>query len=234
MKLLTPFILSVTVLLSFNSSVLAGESHQVTTSANGEIMAVPDIAVVSGRVTVEAKKAKDATREAQKRLEKVIQFVRQQGVENDDLNAATVQVHPKWHYPRNKPREIVGYQAQAMFSVTLRDIDQLGSLYAGLPEAGASTLDQTRYEFSNREELELQAIAVATKKAKARAQAAVSALQENLGDVINLQVNTNWHQAPMMRMERTMAMSSDASSAPELNVGKHKINASITATFAID
>ncbi|GAA5316701.1 MAG: SIMPL domain-containing protein [Candidatus Pelagadaptatus aseana] len=227
------YLLCVVVSLFVVTHVHADE-RQVTSSANGEVMAVPDIAVVSGRVSVEAKTAKEATRQAQKQLERVIQFVRSLDVANDDLNAASVRVHPTWHYPRNKPREITGYQASAPFTVTLRDMDRLGELYSGLPDSGANNLDQTRYKFSQRESLELQAIAKATEKARARAQASVMALDEQLGEVINLQINTNWQQPPMLMGQRAMAMDAKLESAPEINVGKHKISASVTATFAID
>lgn len=211
------------------------EPRQVTTSASGEVMAVPDMAVVSGSVEVEADTAREATQLAQKRLEQVIQFVRKQGVDNKDLNAATVQVHPRWHYPRNRQPEVVGYQARAGFNIKLRDLSGLGELYAGLPEAGATRLDDTDFDFSQREALELEAIAKAVRNAQARARAAVEALGGRLGQAVNVQVNTQWQQPPMQRTYMMAAkMESDAAGAPELNPGDHTLSATATVSFAID
>jgi len=208
------------------------DSRLVTTSAQGSVESVPDIAIVSGQVQVEAETAREATRQAQRQLEKVVNYILAKGVAKQDLNAATVRVHPKWHYPRNKPREIVGFQASAPFTATLRDLDKLGEVYGDLPKAGATDLGETRFDFSDREALELKAIADATLEARKRAQASVAALGNSLGEVHSIQVNTRWQQPPAPMMMRT-AEASFASAAPKVNVGNHTITASVTASFTI-
>lgn len=223
-------ILSAVFALCLALPVLAAP-RLVTVSAQGEVESIPDIAIVSGQVQVEAATARDATRQAQRQLEKLINYVLDAGVAEQDLNAATVRVHPKWHYPRNKPREMVGFQASAPFTATLRELDKLGDLYGGLPKAGATDLNETRFDFSNRESLELKAIAEATRSARVRAQASVKALGNELGEAHSLQVNTRWQQPPVAMMRAAEA--SYASASPKVNLGNHSITASVTASFII-
>jgi len=208
------------------------ETRMVTTSAEGKVESIPDIAILSGQVQVEAETAREATRQAQRQLEKVIDYILGKGVAKQDLNAATVRVHPKWHYPRNKPRELIGFQASAPFMATLRDLAKLGEVYGDLPKAGATDLGETRFDFSDRETLELKAIADATLQARKRAEASVVALGNSLGEVHGVQVNTRWQQPPAPMMMRS-AEASFSSPAPKVNVGNHTITASVTASFEI-
>lgn len=219
-------------LLCFSAGSQAGE-RQVSVSASGEIAALPDIAIVQGRIVSQEKTAKRALLSAQEKLSRLIDYAVANGLTTEDVHAAQVQVSPQWHYPKNKPRQISGYQGHAEFTITLRELAALSSLYTGLVEAGANDLRPTTFEFSERESLELKAIAQAVAKAQRKATAALKPLQEEVAEVISVNVDTQWHrpQPRLMRME----MASDAkSAAPKVNVGKQTITANVSVVFAID
>lgn len=215
------------------SVTVQAEERQVSVSATGDVAALPDIALVQGRIVSQEKTAKQALLAAQEKLSKLIDYAVQQGVSSEDVHAAQVQVSPQWHYPKNKPRQISGYQGHAEFTITLRELELLSPLYVGLVDAGANDLRPTRFEFSDREALELKAIALAVAKAQRKANAALQPLKERTGEVVSVNVDTQWHrpQPRLMRME----MASDAkSAAPKVNVGNQTITANVSVSFAID
>jgi uncharacterized protein YggE len=212
-----------------------GAPPQVSSSARGEVMANPDIAIVSGRVEVLEDSAEKAVRKAQKQLDRLVEYLLDRGVKSKDLQAAQVLVSPQWHYQRDKPRQLSGYKAHANFTAKLREISKLSSLYGGLVKSGATTLQPTQFDFSNRDELELRAIAKAVKMAKRKAQAGLEPLDQDVGEVLVLNVDTRW-QAPSPLVITAMKRESAAMSspAPRVNVGQHSIEATVSATFLID
>mgnify|MGYP003683137893 CR=1 FL=1 len=211
----------------------AADQPQVSSSAQGVIEAQPDIAIVSGRVTVQQDTPDEAVSIARDKLDRIIKALKRNGIESKDLQAAQVLVNPQYHYPRDKARQLSGYQASASFTAKLRDITQLSSLYGVLFKAGATELEPTQFDFNDRESLELQAIAKAVELAKRKAEAGLKPLGQKVGEVLVLNVDTRWHQPPMYKGARMSMMSEADSSGPQVNVGDRKIEATVSTTFAI-
>lgn len=226
-----PLVLAL-VLLPIGMSY-AGDQPQVSSSGLGVIEAQPDIAIISGRVTVQQDTPEEAVEVARDKLDRIIKALSKKGIASQDLQAAEVLVNPQYHYPRNKPRELSGYQASANFSAKLRELTKLSELYGVLFKAGATQLEPTRFDFSHRDELELQAITKAVEIAKRKAQAGLKPLGQKVGDVLLLNVDTRWHQPPMYKGARMAMMSEAADAAPQVNVGDRRIEATVSATFAI-
>lgn len=223
------------VCASLSPVSLAAEPRLVSTSANGEVEATPDIAIVQGRVVEERQDADEAVRLVQKKLDGLIGYLQGRNIATADIRAAQILVDPKWHYPRNQPRQLTGYEARGEFTVKVRNVALLARLFGGLVDAGASELQPTRFDFSNREELELQAIAEAVRQARAKAVAALAPLGATVGDIHNLGVNTQWQQPPVMRHDGAalMSMAKAADAAPQINIGNHTISANVNASFRI-
>ncbi len=211
----------------------AAEQSQVSSSAKGVVEAQPDIAIVNGRVAVQQDTPDEAVESTRRKLDSIIKALKKSGINSDDLQAAEILVNPQYHYPRDKPRQLNGYQASATFTAKLRDISKLSSLYGVLFKAGATELQPTQFDFNDRETLELQAIAKAVELAKRKAQAGLKPLGQKVGDVLLLNVDTRWHQPPMYKGARMEMMSAADSSAPQVNVGNRRIEATVSTTFAI-
>ncbi|MEH6605021.1 MAG: SIMPL domain-containing protein, partial [Pseudomonadales bacterium] len=225
-------------LLGCSESAVSDDDYMptVSTSATGELHAIPDIAVINGRVQEQAKDAGEAMAAARKQLDQVIEYVKTQGIAEEDLQAAQILVQAQWHYPRNEPRQLTGYQANASFTIKLRDTAGLSQIYGGVIKAGANTIDSVSFEFSNYDELELQAIGLAVEKAQRKAAAGLAPLGQKVGKVVSMQVDTHWQPQPMPR-GKMMAMeaSSDAMAAPaQINVGNQPIKATVSVSFIID
>ena len=228
MKQLLVFLICVSMM----GFVHANDDRVVSASAIGEIESLPDIVLVSGRVSVIEKNAERAIAKAQQDLDSVIRFIESQQIPAENLQAASIMVQPQWHHPRNKPREITGYQAYAPFILRLQQIEKLSSLYSGLPDAGANELNQIQFDFSDRQTLELKAIEKAVMIAKQKAHAAASALNQSIGKARNIRIDTRWNQPVMPQMRMAMKAEADAA-PPRVNVGNHKLSATVNIDFEL-
>jgi uncharacterized protein YggE len=230
MKRILAFIMCVT----FVGFVQADDSPSniVSSNAVGEIESVPDIVIVSGRVSAVENNAERAITLAQDNLDSLIRLVKNQKIPSSNLQAASVMVQPQWRYPKNKAREITGYQAYSPFTIRLHQIEKLSSLYVGLSGVGISEINQISFDFSDRQELELKAIKKAVVIAQNKAQAAASAVGQQIGSAKNIQINTRWNQ-PVMSRARTAMMAESDAVAPQINVGSHKLSATVQVDFEL-
>lgn len=211
------------------------KTPQVSSSATGVIEAMPDIAIMNGQVLVQKETPDQAVTEAQKKLDSVIRYIKDQGVATEDLQAAQVLVNPVWHYQKDKPRELTGYQAYADFSAKVRDVRKLSSLYGGLVKAGATELSPTSFDFSLREDLELKAISKAVEQAKKKAEAGLKPLSQKVGDVLSMNVDTRWQQPPMYKSSNmVMRAEADGAASPQVNIGNQTIQATVSVTFEVE
>lgn len=206
----------------------------VSSSGSGEVNAQPDEAMLSGDVVTEAPSADEAMTQVRKQLDKLIKKVLAQGIDSKDLQAAQVVVNPQWHYPRDKPRQLAGYQAKASFQIRLRQLDDLPSIYSVLADAGVTQLSPVSFQFSDRESLELKAIAKAVENARRKAQAGLTPLGQKVGDLQSLNINTQWQSPPIMRSSSKMMLSDSAmESAPAVNVGEQSVTATVQTEFHV-
>lgn len=213
--------------------VSAAESRDsVSTQGVGAVYAVPDKATLRGSVMAESQSVAEAMSEVSRRLASVLDFLKSQSLPKEAINAAQVRVSPQWHYPRNEPRRLSGYQAVVTFSAELKQLDDVGLVLAGLLENGASELQPAQYDFSRRSELQEQALEAAVKDAKRKAQVALAALGHQVGQVTQLTVMEGGGFAPVARAE---SMVLRASAVPEVPValGEQAITMRVSASFAI-
>jgi len=215
------------------AATYAAEDPQVSSSGNGAVEAQPDIAIVSGHITLQRDTPEEAVNSVREKLDQVIKALAKSGIDSRDIQAAQVIVNPQYHYQRDKPRKLSGYQGSANFTAKLRDLKGLSKLYGVVFKAGATELQPTQFDFSNRDDLELQAITKAVEIAKRKAEAGLKPLGQKVGKVLLLNVDTRWHQPPMYKGARMAMMSEAADAAPQVNVGDRKIEATVSATFSI-
>lgn len=226
-----PFVAALVVVPT--AATYAMDDPQVSSSGSGVVEAQPDTAIVNGHITIQRDTPEEAVNSAREKLDQVIKALAKIGIDSRDIQAAQVLVNPQYRYQRDKPRQLSGYQGRANFSAKLRDLEKLSHLYGVVFKAGATELQPTQFEFSNRDDLELQAIAKAVAKAKRKAEASLKPLGQKIGQVLLLNVDTRWHQPPMYKGARMSMMTEAADAAPQVNVGDRKIEATVSATFSI-
>jgi len=173
-----------------------------TLAANGEgeVMVVPDIAIVTIGVTSRAATARDALAANSTDVNAVLETIRAEGVAEVDIGTSGFSVSPVYEERpaggrTDQPPRIVGYQVSNQVRVTIRDIATSGEILDKVVTAGANQVNGISFDIADRKTHEEEAIKLAI--ADARRQGELMAEAAGVRLVRILSVNANAGGGPV-------------------------------------
>ncbi|HEX6385280.1 MAG TPA: SIMPL domain-containing protein [Anaerolineae bacterium] len=159
----------------------------ISVSGQGRVSARPDLAVVWLGVQTEADTAQEALEENSIQMQEVISATLEAGVEEDDVQTQVVRLQPIYDQPQDvQQRELQGYRATNIVEVTVRDLDDLGTLLDAAVEVGGNTIENIRFEIDDTDEVLVQAREAAVNNAREKAEQLTSLLDVELGEVLSI------------------------------------------------
>ncbi len=167
--------------MGFEAFTYAGEDAQAKTislAGSGSASAQADQASISMGVEVTFESAADAISENAAAMAAVIEAVKALGVSEDDIYTSQYSVYPQYDWTESG-RVFKGYTVTNMVRVTVKNLDDVGSIIDAAGEAGANRIDSISFELSDakREELKMNAYVAALDDAQAKA----DVITQNLG-----------------------------------------------------
>jgi len=168
------------------------KDNTISISAEAKVKAVPDLATVSLGVLTQGLTPQKAQEENTKRINKIIEFIKEQGIDKEDIATSRFNISPRYNY-RSGKSEIVGYQVTQTVIVKVRGADEstetLGKILDGAVSNGANQINGVVLSFDNPDELRQQARIKAIEKAKEKAEELTKVAGIKLGKVINISEN---------------------------------------------
>lgn len=214
----------------------------ITVSADGEVTAVPDIAVLSFTSSKDASTSKEAQNALNKEVSSVLEYLKKQNIAEKDIKSEYGGVTPK--YAQNQiycitvpcPQgevKIVGYTATQSINVKVRAVDTANDVRSGLSDLGVKNIYGPTFSIDNEDNLKDSARSKAITNAKIKAETLAKELGVKLGSVVSFSENGGGY--PMMYAEGAMMMKADVSSAPApiLPKGENKVISNVTITYEI-
>jgi uncharacterized protein len=158
-------------------------------NGTGQVSAVPDRAFFRIGVETEADTAQAALQENSAQMQSLLTALRQQGVNNQDIQTQTVQLFPRYdHQPDRVGRpELVGYTAANIVEVRVTNLRNLGSLIDAAVTAGGNTIEGIRFEVSDREAALQQGRELAVQNARQKAEQLARVAGVQLGDILTIE-----------------------------------------------
>ena len=210
--------------------------NTLVVSGRGEVYGQPDLALISFAVVSEAKTVAEAMSQNSQKMNAVIAFVKNQGVEDKDLKTTTFSLRPRYEWREeniSSQRQLVGYEARQELEVKMRAMDKIGGLIEGAAAAGANQIGDLQFTIDNREELERKAREEAVKDAKDRAKELASLLEVNLVRITNFNEES---QAPRSYALESLAVADmgKTAEAPQIETGENKIEITVSITYEIN
>lgn len=213
----------------------------ITVTDTGEIYAKPDLALIDFSVVTEGKTVTETMQKNTEKMNKVINFVKEQGVEAKDLKTTNFNISPRYEwlkleteiypYPPGK-RVLVGYEVTQTLEVKIRNLDKIGGIIEGATAAGANQVGDLQFTIDEQDELKKQARAQAIEKAKAKAKELVSQLGVKLVRITNFNESAVFPRFYEYALKAAEAM--PAPTAPQIETGENKISITVTITYEID
>lgn len=215
-------------------------SYEFSVQGEATRVAIPDIARFTAGVTTEDKKGLgDLQQENTKKMNALLTYLKEQGVQDKDIKTTQYDVSPKYsylpcHYDYSMSpaeyvcpsSEITGYTISQRVEVTVRDFANIGDIVGGVVEQGANSVSSLTFTVEKPEALQNEARAEAIAKAKEKAQAIAKAGGFKLGkmtyiteEVPGSGINYGYERSAM--------------SAPVIQPGTQEIAVRVSVTYEI-
>ncbi|AJI84168.1 oxidative stress defense protein [Yersinia enterocolitica] len=177
------------------------EGPHVVTSGTASVDATPDIATIAIEVSVSAKDAADAKKQADTRVAQYFDFLRKSGIEKKDINAANIRTQPEYDYQKTGEAVLKGYRAVRQVQVTLRQLDKLNELLDGALKSGLNEIRAVELGVANPDTYREQARKKAIENAISQAGALADGFKVKLGPVYSIRYHVaNYQPMPVARM----------------------------------
>lgn len=224
-----------------------GGENIITVSGHGEVQAVPDIANIYITITKDAPTVKEAQELVASVESKVLEFLRESGIEDKDIKAENASFYPKYEYkynaksffpcneygcPPNEGRNvIVGYTATESINIKVRKIDEAGELMQGIGALGVTQLNGPNFSIDDEDKVKAEARKEAIEDAREKAKVLAQDLGVRLGRVQSFSEGGGY--APVIYYAKT-AESDRALGAPaEIPKGENTVSSDVTVTYRI-
>lgn len=165
----------------------------ITIEGRGEVMAAPDMAQITSGVTSQGATAREALDANTAAMAELIEALKASGIEARDIQTSGFSVNPNYVYTDARdengyslPPRINGYQVSNTVTVTVRDLDALGSILDKSVTVGANTVNGVSFAVADPSELYDQARKAAFADARAKAELYATAAGGTLDDIISI------------------------------------------------
>ncbi len=218
------------------------QQNVISVTADAEVKAIPDVAVITLNIEKEGKTAKEAQNLANEMLEKVLAFTKEQKIEDKDVKAEYGGVNPKYKnnqiyciaYPcPTGETVIVGYTANQSITIKVREADNANEVRTGLTVLGITNISGPTFSIDDEDKLKDEARAIAIEKARAKAKVLAKELNVRLGDVVSFSENSGGYPMPMYKSMDMAVSSAVPERAPILPKGENTITSNVTITYEI-
>lgn len=201
----------------------------VTVSATGYVTAEPDLAHLTTGVTAEAGTARAALSRNSEIMKKVVDGLKESGIDPKDIQTSNFNVEPRYTSPRDgQPAVIDGYRVSNQVHITIRDLPKIGDLLDRLATLGANQMQGLTFDVSKSETLKDDARKEAVANALRRAKLFAEATGSEVGEVVSISEETNF-SGPR---PYTMARAAKAQSVP-IESGTETLEARVTITWKL-
>jgi len=163
------------------------EKRTISLTGTGTVKLAPDIVTISTGVESDAAVAKDALAKNTAAMTKVIEELKQSGIEAKDIQTTTFSVEPRYdNRDEDKAPKLIGYRVTNSVYITVRDIGKLGEVLDKIVSLGANSIGGISFGVANREGIENEARKLAMADAIAKAKLYAEAAGAELGEVMTI------------------------------------------------
>ena len=222
----------------------SGSSTGIRVNGVGVVKASPDIAVLSMGVETFAETVTSARDEAAIAIHGMLTALRAGGVVDDDIETRFFNIQPEYTFVdvsspdgrRIRERVLTGYRVTNTLSVTLHDLDAVGSVIDDVVTAGgdAARINSIGFTVEDGTALEEQARTLALRDAVAKADLYAAETGVARGKLVFISETSAPAFPRAVRVESAFAIADGAVPPTSILAGDTEIRVSVQAVFAID
>lgn len=226
---------------SYEKTIEPTTFRSFSVTAEGSVVAVPDIATFSFNVITEGgNDLASLQQENAKKNDAIYAFLESQDIDSKDLKTTSYNVSPRYEQCSTfqsregvcPPPRIVGYTVSQSTTVKIRDFDIIGATLAGVVEEGANSVSQLSFTIDDQTSVKEQARREAIKKAKEKARQIASDAGFGVGKLLDI---TEGYASPYTARYDygSAAMDEQATFTPSIEAGSQDVKVTVTMTYEI-
>ena len=199
-------------------------------SAHGEVKVAPDMATITFGVMTEAPTAQAAMADNARRMTEVFAALRRAGIEERDIQTSGLTLSAQYDYQQNEPPRLRGYQASNRVTVSIMDLDEVGTVADAVVAAGVNQIDGIGFGLRDPGAAEDQARVLAVRALQDKARLYAQALGVELGGIRSLNEGGGYSPQPPMPVFAMARMEMADASTP-VAAGQLTVRIDITGTY---
>jgi uncharacterized protein len=217
-------------------------ANTISVSADGKVTATPDLATVNIGVLSQGTTAGDVKDQNNSKVNKVIDFIKQQGIPASDITTSQFNFYPQQNYPmpNGGVPTITGFQGNQIVTVKVHGVDKeqivLGKILDGAVNAGANEINGVNFSFSDPTALQQQARKLAIDNAKTKAQDLAQEAGLKLGKVVSISESNSGYPRPIpydLNSATGLGGGAAKSVAPDIQNGSQDITETMSVVFEV-
>lgn len=209
----------------------------IEVEAEGEVLAKPDIAVLTAAVETQAPQAEEARAANARASEELLKAIKGLLKDGEKIQSTSYRIYPIYQQKEKvqagqkiRTDEVAGYRAVHSFRIELRDLNRLGQVADSVLKSGASRVQGPYYDHSQKEKLQQQAAVLALTRARELAEALAQAASLKVKRLRKASTAPSYRPIRAALAEQKALAAAPAPETP-IEVGEEKFQARITATF---
>ena len=211
----------------------ADKQTTLNISAEAEVKAAPDIAMISAGVLTVSKNADAALKENAVQMNAVFTALKAAGVKDKDMQTSGITISPQYVYEQNKTPQITGYQASNNLNVVIRDLKKMGSVLDTLVAKGANQINGPTFSIENTDAFLDGARKEAVAKARKRAELYAEAAGLKIKRIVTMSESTNFGSPPRPMMAMAKLAMDEASAPSPVAKGEIGLSAQVNITYEL-
>lgn len=203
----------------------------IQVSGTGSAFGVPDVALIDLGVSVERSSVTAARDEAAEAMQEVIDTLKDNGVEDRDVQTTRFSIQPVFDYPDGR-QVLRGFEVTNMVTAKVRDIDSLDDVLDDAAEAAGDLvqIQGLRFDIDDPSELEAEAREAAVGEARDKGETLAELSGVSLGRPIS--ISESAVSPPIPLAERALAGAADV--ATPIEAGELEVTVTVNVLFAIE
>ena len=211
---------------------IGGQQEGIWVTGQGEVQAIPDIAVINLGVQAQAPTVATAQSQATKAMQSVMAALEAAGIPEKDIRTTSYNIWQQSRWDPEKQEEYVtGYEVSNSVEVVLRNVTEVGEVIDAIATAGGDNIRMNgiRFEVEDPSGYLDEAREKAVADAKEKAQQLANLADVKLGEPTYI---SEGYDVPIIYTARSYAME-EAEGAPPISAGETTISASIQIVYEI-
>lgn len=210
-------------------------ARSLAVSAEGEVLAIPDIAESSFSIVTQGKNPQELAENSNEKMAAVIEFLKSKGIDPKDIKTTAYNLYPDYQYDENIRRSfIVGYTLTQTVTVKIRDLGKAAEVVAGLTPLGINQIGGINFTIDDPENYLAEARGKAFEKARAKAKSIAAQSGARLGRVLNVNESSGGFPPPIPYFkDARLEAAGGAVSAPTIEPGSQEVKVQVTIVYEL-